>query len=165
MDSPTASPDDHSGAAGQANLLWNPEIEAAVDLWRRTGEYPFPELNVYPQPQWHAYSRVDLRLIYHISTVSSELSRHQVSRLTLWTEQMPKYVLWTVSVLSLPFDQRQLNEQKQVPQHCSAASICYAFNSRLFCFASCLDLSVAGNPQPCVPARCRCAEGPANRHR
>jgi hypothetical protein len=90
MDSPTAMMPESPQSSPQPNLLWTPEIEATIDLWRQTGEFPFPELQVYPQPQWHALSRTDLRLIHHLSTISNEMFRNRTSKSTLWTDMMPK---------------------------------------------------------------------------
>ena len=75
----------------QPNLLWTPEIEATIELWRQTGEFPFPELRVYPQPQWRALTTVDLRLVHHLSSISNEMFRNRTSKSTLWTDMMPKY--------------------------------------------------------------------------
>jgi hypothetical protein len=94
MDSPTAMmPDSPGHTPQQPNLLWTPEIETTIELWRQTGEFPFPELRVYPQPQWQALSTVDLRLIHHLSSISNEMFRNRTSRSTLWTDMMPKYAI------------------------------------------------------------------------
>ncbi|KAF7675552.1 c6 transcription factor protein [Alternaria burnsii] len=76
----------------QPNLLWTPEIEATIELWRQTGEFPFPELRVYPQPQWRALTTVDLRLVHHLSSISNEMFRNRTSKSTLWTDMMPKFL-------------------------------------------------------------------------
>ncbi|KAJ4373184.1 hypothetical protein N0V83_003476 [Neocucurbitaria cava] len=76
----------------QPNLLWTPEIEATVEIWRQTGEFPFPELRVYPQPQWRALGKTDLRLIHHLSSISNEMFRNRTAKSTLWTDMMPKFL-------------------------------------------------------------------------
>jgi hypothetical protein len=78
--------------SGQANLLWTPEISRAVDQWQTTGQFPFPDLQIYPQPQWHTLERIDLRLIYHVSSVCSEMLQSRTSKLTIWTEVLPRFV-------------------------------------------------------------------------
>lgn len=90
MDSPNANAPESPKSPRQPNLLWTPEIEATIDLWRSTGEFPFSELRVYPQPLWRAYSKTELRLIHHLSSITNEMFRSQTSRLTLWTDLMPK---------------------------------------------------------------------------
>ncbi|KAK5131666.1 hypothetical protein LTR16_000518, partial [Cryomyces antarcticus] len=74
----------------QPNLLLTPETERTVDTWQQSGSFPFPELPVFPQPQWHEYSKIDLRLIHHVSSISSSMSHTGSDRLTTWTEHMPK---------------------------------------------------------------------------
>lgn len=91
MDSPTAMMPESPQSPQQPNLLWTPEIEATIELWRQTGEFPFPELRVYPQPQWRTLTTVDLRLVHHLSSISSEMFRNRTSKATLWTDMMPKY--------------------------------------------------------------------------
>lgn len=91
MDSPTAMMPDSPQSPQQPNLLWTPEIETTIELWRQTGEFPFPELRVYPQPQWRALGKTDLRLIHHLSSISNEMFRNRTSKSTLWTDMMPKY--------------------------------------------------------------------------
>jgi hypothetical protein len=90
MDSPAATGDEIARNPQQANLLWTPEIERSVDVWRQTGEFPFPELQRFPQPQWKNYNRTDLRLIHHLSSIANEMFRARTSKLTLWSEHMPQ---------------------------------------------------------------------------
>ncbi|KAF2104282.1 hypothetical protein NA57DRAFT_62917 [Rhizodiscina lignyota] len=92
MDSPTAAGGDDGSLSLQANLLWTPEIEKTVETWRQTGEFPFPELNIFPQPQWSAFTRIDLRLLHHIAQICCEVNRNRTSKITLWTELMPKFL-------------------------------------------------------------------------
>lgn len=92
MDSPTAMMPESSQSPQQPNLLWTPEIEATIELWRQTGEFPFPELRVYPQPQWRSLTKTDLRLIHHLSSISNEMFRNRTSKSTLWTDMMPKFL-------------------------------------------------------------------------
>jgi hypothetical protein len=89
MDSPTPG-DSGMSLSGQANLLWTPEVSRAVDLWQSTGQFPFPDLHIYPPPQWQSLARIDLRLIYHVSSVCSEMLQSRTSKLTIWTEVLPR---------------------------------------------------------------------------
>ncbi|MBE7180384.1 MAG: hypothetical protein INR71_04090 [Terriglobus roseus] len=92
MDSPSAGQGDEGPSSQQANLLWTPDVENAVELWQQTGQFPFPELQVYPQPQWSGMSKIDLRLVHHVAQVCSENLRNRTSKITVWTELMPKSV-------------------------------------------------------------------------
>lgn len=89
MDSPTAG-DESLRLPHQANLLWTPEIERTVNQWRGTSQFPFPDLHIFPQPQWQTLSKTDLRLIYHLSSITNELQGSRTSKLTIWTDLMPK---------------------------------------------------------------------------
>ncbi|OJD34563.1 ubiquitin carboxyl-terminal hydrolase 2 [Diplodia corticola] len=91
-DNPASAAPDSPKGPQQPNLLWTPEIEATINIWQSTGEFPFPELNVYPQPQWRGYSKTDLRLIHHLSSISNEMFRGRTSKLTVWAENMPKFL-------------------------------------------------------------------------
>lgn len=91
MDSPAAlMPPESPKSPQQPNLLWTPEIDATIEQWRQTGVWPFDHLPVYPQPQWRLCSKMELRLIHHVATISNEMFSHQTSKLTLWTDMMPK---------------------------------------------------------------------------
>lgn len=92
MDSPTAMMPDSPSSPQQPNLLWTPEIETTIELWSQTGEFPFPELRVYPQPQWRTMGKTDLRLVHHLSSISNEMFRNRTSKSTLWTDMMPKFL-------------------------------------------------------------------------
>jgi len=91
-DAPTISPDDHADTAGTVTHPWNPETGTVTNPWG-TGKCPFRELINNPQPQWQAHSDVRLALITHIAAPCHELRSLRLSRLTLWTEQMLKYVI------------------------------------------------------------------------
>ena len=136
MDSPTAMMPDSPQSPQQPNLLWTPEIEATIELWRQTGEFPFPELRVYPQPQWRVLTTVDLRLIHHLSSISSEMFRNRTSKSTLWTDMMPKY-----GPIFPPAAFVQLTSG-QIFEHCCIPFIRYAQHSCLFRLSFGLDISV-----------------------
>ncbi|KAF2011140.1 hypothetical protein BU24DRAFT_355344 [Aaosphaeria arxii CBS 175.79] len=92
MDSPNALVPESPKSPQQPNLLWTAEINATVELWQQTGEFPFPELRVYPEPHWRAYPKTDLRLIHHLSSITNEMFRNRTSSLTVWTDLMPKFL-------------------------------------------------------------------------
>lgn len=89
MGSDTAS---QSGSPEQLPLVFTPAAESRLDHWQQTGSFPYPDLNVFPQPVAHEYSKTDLRLIHHISSISNDLHLNNSNNLTLWTQKMPKSV-------------------------------------------------------------------------
>ncbi|QDS77494.1 hypothetical protein FKW77_000180 [Venturia effusa] len=91
MDSATPG-DEPSRFSGQPNLLWTTEIDRNVELWRQTGQFPFPELHIFPQPPWQTLSKTELRLIYHVASVCYEMQSSRTSQFTIWTELMPKFL-------------------------------------------------------------------------
>lgn len=78
-----------SATPDMPNLMWTPEIEAAILEWQRTGIFPFPSLGVYPVPMPQAYSITELRLIYHVASVHHQLGRIDANNFTLWTRHIP----------------------------------------------------------------------------
>jgi hypothetical protein len=71
------------------DLMWTPEIEAAVVEWQRTGVFPFPSLDIYPAPIASQYSIEDLRLIYHIAALYHQLAAMDANNFTMWTRHIP----------------------------------------------------------------------------
>ncbi|RDW83349.1 putative UPC2 Regulatory protein involved in control of sterol uptake [Coleophoma crateriformis] len=76
----------------KADLLWTPEIERDIECWQQTGSFPFPDLYIYPAPAPQFFSVEDLRLIYHVASLSSELGIHDASNFTIWTRQVPLFL-------------------------------------------------------------------------
>lgn len=74
----------------QPPVLLTPDSESRVEIWQQTGGFPYPELHVFPQPQTHEYSKNELRLIEHLSSISNELLFKGTSGLTIWTQKLPK---------------------------------------------------------------------------
>ena len=74
----------------QPSLVLTPESENRVDLWQQTGGFPYPNLQVFPQPHTQEYSKNELRLIHHLSSISNELQLRGTSNLTIWTQKLPK---------------------------------------------------------------------------
>lgn len=87
MDMPAQ--EERAATPEKADLLWTPEIEAEIERWQQTGNFPFPDLYIYPAPSPQFFSFEDLRLIHHVASVSSELGIHDASNFTIWTRQIP----------------------------------------------------------------------------
>lgn len=82
-------PEDRSTTPDKPDLMWTPEIEAAIEQWQRTGIFPFPALNIYPAPSPQRYPLEQLRLIYHVASICNELATFDANNFTLWTRQIP----------------------------------------------------------------------------
>ena len=74
----------------QTVVALTPGSEGRVDLWQQTGSFPYPDLQVFPPPPTHEYSKNELRLIHHLSSISNDLLMKGSTNLTLWTQRMPK---------------------------------------------------------------------------
>lgn len=81
---------DSQASPEQPSLVLTPNSEQRIDAWQRTGSFPYPELQVFTPPQTHEYSRVELRLIHHLSTISNDLLMKGTTNLTIWTQKMSK---------------------------------------------------------------------------
>ncbi|KAF6835780.1 Sterol uptake control protein 2-like protein 9 [Colletotrichum plurivorum] len=82
-------PEDRSTTPDKPDLMWTPEIEAAIEQWQCTGIFPFPNLQIYPAPNPQFLSVEDLRLIYHLASICDELAAFDANGFTLWTRQIP----------------------------------------------------------------------------
>ncbi|RDA91956.1 hypothetical protein CP533_1349 [Ophiocordyceps camponoti-saundersi (nom. inval.)] len=80
---------DRSNTPDKPDLMWTPQIEAAIADWQATGVFPLPSLGVYPAPIPHLYSVEDLRLIYHVASLYHELASIDANNFTLWTRHIP----------------------------------------------------------------------------
>lgn len=85
-------PEDRSATPDKPDLLWTPEIEAAIEQWQRTGVFPFPGLNIFPAPAPQFMPIEDLRLIYHVASICDELAAIDANNFTLWTRQIPTII-------------------------------------------------------------------------
>ncbi|XXH00198.1 hypothetical protein Hte_006540 [Hypoxylon texense] len=85
-------PDERAATPDKPDLMWTPEIEAAVEQWQRTGVFPFPSLNIFPAPAPQFYSVEDLRLIFHVAAICNEMSAMDANGFTLWTRQIPTII-------------------------------------------------------------------------
>ena len=89
MDSPPL--EETSKSARGPDLRWTHEIETDVDAWQRSGLFPFPELGLHSHSQFYGLSRVDLRLIHHLSSLYRELQRKGMLKCARWVENLPMY--------------------------------------------------------------------------
>lgn len=62
-----------------ADLMWTPEIEADIARWKLTGIFPFLNLCACPLSIPARFSYGDLRLFYHVASISSELCEYMCS--------------------------------------------------------------------------------------
>ncbi|CAK4030053.1 related to UPC2 Regulatory involved in control of sterol uptake [Lecanosticta acicola] len=76
----------------QPSLVFTPGTESRIDLWQQTGSFPYPNLQVFPPPQTHEYSKNELRLIHHISSISNDLVVKGTTNLTIWTQKVSKFL-------------------------------------------------------------------------
>jgi hypothetical protein len=74
----------------QSAVALTPGTESRIEQWQQTGSFPYPELQVFPPPPTHEYSKNELRLIHHLSSISNELLLKGSTALTIWTQKMPK---------------------------------------------------------------------------
>ena len=89
MDSPPP-PEEAPKSSQGPNLLWTPRIEHEVELWRRTGVFPFFELNLEASGHFRGMSSIDLRLIHHLSSIYRDMRHKDFVHCTLWVEQLPR---------------------------------------------------------------------------
>lgn len=75
-----------------ANLLWSTEIKRDIDTWRRTEQFPFPEMPLQQSLPVANYSITDLRLIHHVSSISHDLQARGVSQFVIWTDKIPTFL-------------------------------------------------------------------------
>ena len=78
----------------RSTVMLTPGSESRIDLWQKTGDFPYPNLQVFPPPPTNEYSKNELRLIHHLSSISNDLSLRGTNHLTIWTRKMPKYVFF-----------------------------------------------------------------------
>ncbi|KAI1111961.1 hypothetical protein F5Y14DRAFT_453554 [Nemania sp. NC0429] len=81
-------PDERASTPDKPDLMWTPEIEAAILEWQQSGVFPFPNL-VFSAPAPQYFSVEELRLIYHVAAICHELNTMDANNFTLWTRQIP----------------------------------------------------------------------------
>lgn len=92
MDSPPPAEEVSKSPKGP-NLLWTPKIEHEVEVWQRTGVFPFFELNLQSSGHFFGLTAIDLRLIHHLSSIYRDMKRLNFGNCTLWVEDIPRYEL------------------------------------------------------------------------
>lgn len=91
MDSPPPPEEARKSSLTGPDLLWTPPIEREVELWQRTGVFPFFELNLEASGHFRSLSLIDRRLIHHLSSIYSDMQRKDFVHCTLWVELLPRY--------------------------------------------------------------------------
>ena len=92
MDSPPAV-EEASQSSKVPDLLWSQQVEREIDTWHRNGIFPFPELDLQSIKQFYPLSPIDLRLVYHVSSIYRDLQSIDFIHCTLWASEIPKYVV------------------------------------------------------------------------
>ncbi|KIV93653.1 hypothetical protein, variant [Exophiala mesophila] len=70
------------------DLLMSPELQHRLDNWRITGESPLPELQMHDPKYWTRFSTIDLRLIHHMVTLSTDMHAKNYGSCTAWGSKM-----------------------------------------------------------------------------
>lgn len=78
--------------SGNPDLRMTPQIVRDLQSWRKTGIYPFPSLGVTEQPSLVHLSDTDLRLIYHISSIATQIQNSESQDHSVWVKQVPVWV-------------------------------------------------------------------------
>lgn len=71
------------------DLMWNPQNEAAIAEWKRTGIFPFPSPDLYLPLSPINYTDEELRLIHHVASLYDTLAAMGANNFTLWTRHIP----------------------------------------------------------------------------
>lgn len=85
-------PEERSATPDKPDLMWTPEVEAAIEQWQLSGVFPFPNLNIYPAPSPQYLSVEEMRLIYHVASISQQMGAIDANGFTLWTRQIPTII-------------------------------------------------------------------------
>lgn len=88
MDNPPV--EENPPSPRQPDLLWTPRIEREIDIWQRTGVFPFPELNMQSIQQFRGFPLIDLRLIHYLSSIYQDMRLADFVQCTLWVQQTPR---------------------------------------------------------------------------
>ncbi|CAK7568102.1 MAG: hypothetical protein SEPTF4163_006085, partial [Sporothrix epigloea] len=84
--------EDRSVSPDRPDMMWTPEIEADLSRWQQTGVFPFPALNVYPEPNPQYLPVESLRLIHHVASICHQLRSVNAEGFTIWTRQIPAII-------------------------------------------------------------------------
>lgn len=83
MDLPAAGDEPLKGSK-PPDLLMSPELQQRLDNWRITGDPPLLELQTQDKVYWTRFSTIDLRLIHHVVTLSTDMHTRGYSSCTVW---------------------------------------------------------------------------------
>jgi hypothetical protein len=83
---------DDAMRSNQPTLPCTKETEALTASWYHTGQFPFPNLSIYPPIQHKNMTKNELRLISSICSVLDNVYKNGTEKLTIWADMMPKYV-------------------------------------------------------------------------
>lgn len=86
------SDSDSQPSPEQPPVALTPGSETRIDIWQQTGSFPYPDLQVFPTPETHEYSKNELRLIHHLSSISNDLLLKGSTNITIWAQMMPKFL-------------------------------------------------------------------------
>ena len=70
------------------DLMMTPDLQQFLDDWRLTGDSPIPQLRTNDPTYWTRFSVIDLRLVHHIVTLSSDIEERGYSSCTAWATKM-----------------------------------------------------------------------------
>ncbi len=87
MDMPAAG-EEHLKGYQAPDLLMSPELQQQLDHWRITGVSPLVDLPASDRVYWTRFSTIDLRLIHHIVTLSSDMHHRGYSNYLVWGPRM-----------------------------------------------------------------------------
>ncbi|RMZ75991.1 hypothetical protein DV738_g5155, partial [Chaetothyriales sp. CBS 135597] len=96
MDMPAAGEEPMKGSK-PPDLRMSPELQQRLDHWRLTGDSPLVELRSRDPLYWTRFSTLDLRLIHHIVTLSSDMQARGYSQCTPWASKMPSLIAVALS--------------------------------------------------------------------
>ncbi|EHY54362.1 hypothetical protein HRR86_002051 [Exophiala dermatitidis] len=96
MDMPAAG-EDHLKGSQPPDLLMSPELQRRLDNWRITGDSFLPELQMVDRLYWTRFSTIDLRLIHHMVTLSTDMYRRGYSNCTVWGLKMDSLITVALS--------------------------------------------------------------------
>ncbi|KIW89895.1 uncharacterized protein Z519_09324 [Cladophialophora bantiana CBS 173.52] len=75
-----------TGAAADhaRSIAWVDSIEIACQVWRESGDTPFPMLKVLSSLDWHGLDPRGLRYLYYIASLGNILDQNNARQFALW---------------------------------------------------------------------------------
>jgi hypothetical protein len=90
MDLPAAGEEPLKGSQ-PPDLLTSADLQLRLDNWRITGQPPILELQTQDPVYWTRFSTIDLRLVHHIVTLSTDMQNRKHTGFIAWGNSMSKY--------------------------------------------------------------------------